>query len=286
MRAHESSKWRFGQEIRSIRSVRAMNAPWPAEVPVLQGQTGFLSVRQTGAKGPRRGALRRPPKARCGNGIRITAPGRAMTARQPRAMNIAVIPKSHSQGVLDAGHDKLTTSYPLWTLDNETVTRLAAQAAADDADSADGATVPTEPIVSASSSPPATHVSRQFGARIAAEQNPVPAQDCLSDALCHITKFTRPEWIAHRDFTPIKLCTLRACLRSPDCCGIEFRIFALRKAKHYSLHCSECILIFSLRHFELRPCICRTLFVLSICPAVFGGEHISTTVTPQEKLSI
>ena len=130
------------------------------------------------------------------------------------------------------------------------------------------------------------YVSRQFGARIAAEQNPVPAQDCLSDALCHITKFTRPEWIAHRDFTPIKLCTLRACLRSPDCCGIEFRIFALPKAKHYSLHCSECILIFSLRHFELRPCICRTLFVLSICPAVFGGEHISTTVTPQEKLSI
>jgi ectoine hydroxylase len=80
-----------------------------------------------------------------------------MTARQPRAMNIAVIPKSHSQGVLDAGHDKLTTSYPLWTLDNETVTRLAAQADDDDnADSADGATVPTEPIVSASSSPPAT----------------------------------------------------------------------------------------------------------------------------------
>src|SRR5215475_14745918 len=86
---------------------------------------------------------------------------------EPRAMNIAVfldavmpingplflIPKSHRQGVLDAGHDKLTTSYPLWTLDNETVTRLAAEAADDDAD---GATVPTEPIVSASSSPPAT----------------------------------------------------------------------------------------------------------------------------------
>ena len=51
---------------------------------------------------------------------------------EPRAMNIAVfldavmpingplylIPKSHRQGVLNAGHDKLTTSYPLWTLDN------------------------------------------------------------------------------------------------------------------------------------------------------------------------
>src|ERR1700747_627429 len=60
---------------------------------------------------------------------------------EPRAMNIAVfldevmpingalmlIPKSHRQGVLVAGHDELTTSYPLWTLDKETVTRLAAE---------------------------------------------------------------------------------------------------------------------------------------------------------------
>src|SRR6202051_4025371 len=58
---------------------------------------------------------------------------------QARAMNIAVfldevmpingalmlIPKSHKQGVLEAGHDVETTSYPLWTLDQETVTQLA-----------------------------------------------------------------------------------------------------------------------------------------------------------------
>jgi ectoine hydroxylase len=57
---------------------------------------------------------------------------------KPRAMNIAVfldavmaingplflIRKSHRADVLNAGHDKLTTSYPLWTLNNETVTRL------------------------------------------------------------------------------------------------------------------------------------------------------------------
>ena len=57
---------------------------------------------------------------------------------QPRAMNIAVfmdevmpingplmlVPRSHKHGVLSAGHDEETTSYPLWTLDNETVTRL------------------------------------------------------------------------------------------------------------------------------------------------------------------
>ena len=38
-----------------------------------------------------------------------------------------LIPRSHKHGVLAAGHDKPTTSYPLWTLDKETVTRLAAR---------------------------------------------------------------------------------------------------------------------------------------------------------------
>ena len=60
---------------------------------------------------------------------------------EPRAMNIAVylddvtpangpllfIPGSHKDGTLPAGHDIETTSYPLWTLDRETVTRLAEQ---------------------------------------------------------------------------------------------------------------------------------------------------------------
>ena len=60
---------------------------------------------------------------------------------QARAMNIAVfldevmpingalmlISKSHKQGVLKAGHDVETTSYPLWTLDKETVTQLASE---------------------------------------------------------------------------------------------------------------------------------------------------------------
>ena len=58
---------------------------------------------------------------------------------EPRAMNIAVflddvtaangpllfIPGSHKIGVIDAGHDLETTSYPLWTLDNEKVLELA-----------------------------------------------------------------------------------------------------------------------------------------------------------------
>ena len=58
------------------------------------------------------------------------------TTRCPseRAMNVAIfldevnefngplmfIPGSHKQGVLDAEHDLTTTSYPLWTIDNDT----------------------------------------------------------------------------------------------------------------------------------------------------------------------
>src|SRR6516165_8188386 len=57
---------------------------------------------------------------------------------EPRAMNISVfldevmhingplllVPKSQTAGDLKASHDTQTTSYPLWTLDEETVTRL------------------------------------------------------------------------------------------------------------------------------------------------------------------
>ena len=105
---------------------------------------------------------------------------------EARAMNIAVfldevmpingplylIPKSHRQGVLAAGHDKLTTSYPLWTLDKETVTRLVAEAG----DGVGHRRPDRQTWLGA-------HVSRQSGARIAAEHYPLPAQDRLSDAL-------------------------------------------------------------------------------------------------------
>ena len=106
---------------------------------------------------------------------------------EARAMNIAVfldevmpingplllVPGSHKQGVLEAGHDKATTSYPLWTLDKETVTRLVADAEAKhgrhrgaDRQARLGADVP-----------------RQSGARLAAQHHAVPAQDRLCDVL-------------------------------------------------------------------------------------------------------
>jgi len=132
---------------------------------------------------------------------------------EPRAMNIAIflddvlpingalmiIPKSHRQGVLSAGHDKTTTSYPLWTLDKETVTRLAKDAAGPDGV---GIIAPTGKAGS---------VLMFHGNLVHASPpniTPYPRK-IVYLTLCavsnHITKFTREEWIAHRDFTPIEM---------------------------------------------------------------------------------
>jgi ectoine hydroxylase len=125
---------------------------------------------------------------------------------EPRAMNIAVfvddvtaangplliIPGSHKVGVLEAGHDVETTSYPLWTLDNAKVSELADRG---------GCVAPTGPAGSmllfssllVHASPP--NIS-PFGRTI------VYLSLCHVDN--HIRAFKRPEWIAHRDFTPIE----------------------------------------------------------------------------------
>jgi ectoine hydroxylase len=130
---------------------------------------------------------------------------------QARAMNIAVfldavlpingplmlIPKSHRHGTLAAGHDRSTTSYPLWTLDKETVTRLADEAAGDDGI---GIVAPT--------GKPGSVLMFHGNLVHASPPNITPyPRKIVYLTLCavsnHITKFSRPEWIAHRDFTPI-----------------------------------------------------------------------------------
>ena len=130
---------------------------------------------------------------------------------EARAMNIAVfldevmpingplllIPKSHKSGVFAAGHDKSTTSYPLWTLDKDTVTRLAAEAAGPDGV---GIVAPT--------GKPGAVLMFHGNLVHASPPNITPyPRKIVYLTLCavsnHITKFTRPEFIAHRDFTPI-----------------------------------------------------------------------------------
>lgn len=130
---------------------------------------------------------------------------------EARAMNIAVfldevmpingplllIPKSHKQGVFEAGHDLATTSYPLWTLDNDMVTKLAREAAGDDGV---GIVAPT--------GKPGSVLMFHGNLVHASPSNITPyPRKIVYLTLCavsnHITKFTRPEFIAHRDFTPI-----------------------------------------------------------------------------------
>ena len=110
---------------------------------------------------------------------------------------LLLIPGSHKQGVLQAGHDKLTTSYPLWTLDKDTVTKLC-----HDAEAAYG-----QGIVAPTGKPGS--VLMFHGNLVHASPpniTPYPRKIVyVTFCACsnHITKFTREAWIAHRDFTPI-----------------------------------------------------------------------------------
>ena len=131
---------------------------------------------------------------------------------EPRAMNIAVyldevfsfngglmlVPRSHKQGTLKAGHDLETTSYPLWTLDQETVARLCRDA---ERDGKPG-------IVSPTGKPGSVlmfHGNLVHGS--APNITPYPRKIVyltLNSVSNYIRTPTRPEFIAHRDFTPIR----------------------------------------------------------------------------------
>ena len=134
---------------------------------------------------------------------------------EPRAMNVAIfldevnefngplmfIPGSHQLGVIDAAHDTSTTSYPLWTIDKDTIAKLVARG---------GIVAPKGPagsmilfhscLVHASTS----NLS---------PWNRVAVYLSLCAVSNHIRCFKRPEYIAHRDFTPIE------CL--PDDCLLK-----------------------------------------------------------------
>jgi ectoine hydroxylase len=137
-----------------------------------------------------------------------------------RAMNVAIfldevtefngplmfIPGSHKKGVVNAKHDLTTTSYPLWTVDNALIEQLVGRAGGKQG----GIVSPKGPagsmilfhscLVHASSSnlSPFNRVSVYLS--LCAVSN-------------HIRRHKRPEYIAHRDFTPIE------CL--PDDCLLK-----------------------------------------------------------------
>jgi ectoine hydroxylase len=131
---------------------------------------------------------------------------------EARAMNIAIflnevnefngplmfIPGSHRTGVVEAEHDTSTTSYPLWTIDHDTIRRLVERG---------GLVAPKGPAGS---------MIMFHGCLVHASTANLSPWDRWNVylSLCavsnHIRRFKRPAYIAHRDFTPI------ACL--PDDC--------------------------------------------------------------------
>ncbi|HYM33658.1 MAG TPA: phytanoyl-CoA dioxygenase family protein [Candidatus Cybelea sp.] len=124
----------------------------------------------------------------------------------PRAMNLAVflddvnefngplmfIPGSHKEGRIEAGHDVATTSYPLWTIDNQTIARLVARGGIVSPKGKAGSAVFFHCNLVHGSAP---NMSPWNRTAVYISANSV--ENC-------IRRFQRPEWIAHRDFTPIE----------------------------------------------------------------------------------
>ena len=134
---------------------------------------------------------------------------------EARAMNVAIfldevnefngplmfIPGSHKAGVLDAQHDTSTTSYPLWTITNDAIRTMVDKG---------GIVAPKGPAGS---------MILFHGCLVHASTSNLSPWNRVAVylSLCavnnHIRRFKRPEYIAHRDFTPIE------CL--PDDCLLK-----------------------------------------------------------------
>ncbi len=136
---------------------------------------------------------------------------------EPRAMNIAIfldevyefngplmfIPGSHRGGVLAAGHDTQTTSYPLWTIDHATIARLVERGG-----------------IVAPKGPPGSVLMFHGNLVHGSGSNMSPwNRNIVYLSLCavsnHIRRFKRPAYIAHRDFEPIQ-CLADDCLLRED----------------------------------------------------------------------
>lgn len=150
---------------------------------------------------------------------------------EARAMNVAVfldevnefngplyfIPGSHREGVVEAGHDLQTTSYPLWTLDNAKVRELAGRR---------GLVAPHGPPGS---------MLMFHGCLVHGSPSNMSPWDrvIIYLSLCavsnHITRHHRPDYIAHRDFTPIQLLS-DDCLLRDDIKGLPWPTSAMQDA--------------------------------------------------------
>jgi len=132
---------------------------------------------------------------------------------EARAMNVAIfldgvnefngplmlIPGSHKLGVIEADHDTSTTSYPLWTINHDTIRKLVERGG-----------------IVAPKGPPGSMILFHSCLVHASTSNLSPwNRVSVYLSLCavsnRIQRFKRPEYIAHRDFTPLR-CLPDECL--------------------------------------------------------------------------
>ncbi len=138
---------------------------------------------------------------------------------EARAMNVAIfldevnefngplmlIPGSHQRGVLEAKHDTSTTSYPLWTIDHETIAKLVERGGIVAPKGVPGSMILFHSCL--------VHASTSN----LSPWNRVSVYLSLCAVSNHIRRFKRPEYIAHRDFTPLR------CLPD-DCLMKEYEV--------------------------------------------------------------
>ena len=141
---------------------------------------------------------------------------------EPRAMNIALfledvtefngalmfIPRSHKGGVIEAGQDVQTTSYPLWTIDDETISCLVDEGGIVSPKGKAGSVI-------------LFHSNLVHGS----PSNMSPFDRTIVYlSLCHvdnhIRQFKRAKWIAHRDFAPLESLP-DDCLLTMECVAAE-----------------------------------------------------------------
>src|SRR5262245_5386566 len=132
------------------------------------------------------------------------------------------IPGSHKVGLLDAEHDVTTTSYPLWTINHDTIKKLVDRG---------GLVAPKGPAGSM-----ILFHSCLVHASTAnlSPWNRVSVYLSLCAVSNHIRRFKRPEYIAHRDFNPIQ-CLPDDCLLKDYAVALPWRHGTPESALHPAL---------------------------------------------------
>ena len=110
------------------------------------------------------------------------------------------IPRSHRDGYIEAKHDVTTTSYPLWTINNETITKLVEKGGIVAPQGKAGSMILFDSTLVHGSPSNMSPWSRTI------------VYISLNRTSNYIRKFNRPEYKAHRDFTAIT-CVDDSCLR-------------------------------------------------------------------------